>query len=346
MKALVKTEPGYNKMELLEIETPCPKDNEVLIKVAYTGICGTDIHGFKGEYDRLKTPLVLGHEFSGVVEAIGEKVTSVSIGDQVTSETTFDTCGECESCQNKEYNLCLNRKGLGSQVNGSFAEYVLTREESIHILDEKISLIAAAITEPIACGVHASMEKVQVQKNDVAVIVGPGPIGLCLSQVLKSAEVKVIVVGITQDAERLKTANELGADRVIDSLTEDAAAIIEEFTHGKGADYCFECSGAAPAIKGIFDYLKQKGTLVQMGVFAKNLNELDMNSIVQREINVIGSRSQKLSTWHLTLDLMKQEKINAERLITKIYPLEQWAEAIEQVMAGNEIKVVLQPNKG
>ena len=345
MKALVKTEPGYNKMKLLEIETPVPKDKEVLVKVIYTGICGTDIHGFKGVYDRLKTPLVLGHEFSGVVESVGENVTNVQIGDLVTSETTFATCGECESCQNKEYNLCLNRKGLGSQVNGSFAEYVLTREESVHVLDEKLSLLAASITEPIACGVHASMEKVQVKKNEVAVIVGPGPIGLCLSQVLKSVEAKVIVVGITQDAERLKTAMELGADRVIDSQTEDAAAIIQAFTDGKGADYCFECSGAAPAIKGVFDYLKQKGTLIQMGVFAKSLNELDMNSIVQRELNVIGSRSQKPSTWHLTLDLMKQGKINAERLITKVYPLEQWEEAIEQVMAGNEIKVVLQPNK-
>lgn len=345
MKALVKTEPGYNKMKLLEIDTPIPKDKEVLVKVIYTGICGTDIHGFKGEYDRLKTPLVLGHEFSGVVESIGENVTDVQVGDLVTSETTFATCGECESCLNKEYNLCLNRKGLGSQVNGSFAEYVLTREESVHVLDEKLTLLAASITEPIACGVHASMEKVQVKKNDVTVIVGPGPIGLCLSQVLKSVEAKVIVVGITQDAERLKTALELGADRVIDSQTEDAAAIIQAFTGGKGADYCFECSGAAPAIKGVFDYLKQKGTLIQMGVFAKSLNELDMNSIVQRELNVIGSRSQKPSTWHLTLDLMKQGKINAERLITKVYPLEQWEEAIEQVMAGNEIKVVLQPNK-
>lgn len=345
MKALVKTKPGYNKMKLLEIETPVPKDKEVLVKVIYTGICGTDIHGFKGEYDRLKTPLVLGHEFSGVVESVGENVTDVQVGDLVTSETTFATCGECESCQNKEYNLCQNRKGLGSQVNGSFAEYVLTREESIHMLDERISLLAASITEPIACGVHASMEKVKVKKNDVAVIVGPGPIGLCLSQVLKSVEAKVIVVGITQDADRLKTAKELGADRVVDSLTEDAGAIIQAFTDGKGADYCFECSGAAPAIKGIFDYLKQKGTLIQMGVFAKSLNELDMNSIVQREMNVIGSRSQKPSTWHLTLDLMKQGKINAECLITKVYPLEQWEEAIEQVMAGNEIKVVLQPNK-
>ncbi|BBM19625.1 sorbitol dehydrogenase [Enterococcus avium] len=345
MKALVKTEPGYNKMKLLEIEKPVPRDQEVLIKVIYTGICGTDIHGFKGEYDRLKTPLVLGHEFSGVVEAIGENVTKVQKGALVTSETTFATCGECEPCQNKEYNLCLNRKGLGSQVNGSFAEYVLTREESVHVLDDKISLLAASITEPIACGVHASMEKVQVEKNDVAVIVGPGPIGLCLSQVLKSVGAKVIVIGITQDAGRLETARELGADRIIDSLKEDAAGIIKEFTNGKGADYCFECSGAAPAIKGVFDYLKQKGILVQMGVFAKNLNELDMNSIVQREMNVIGSRSQKPSTWHLTLDLMKKGQIDAERLITKIYPLEQWEDAIEQVMAGNEIKVVLQPNK-
>ena len=165
MKALVKTEPGYNKMELLEIEKPVPKDREVLVKVIYTGICGTDIHGFKGEYDRLKTPLVLGHEFSGVVEAIGKNVTKVQKGSFVTSETTFDTCGECESCQNKEYNLCLNRKGIGSQVNGSFAEYVLTREESIHVLDEKISLLAASITEPIACGVHASLEKARVKKD-------------------------------------------------------------------------------------------------------------------------------------------------------------------------------------
>ncbi|MBO0451746.1 MULTISPECIES: zinc-dependent alcohol dehydrogenase [Enterococcus] len=345
MKALVKTEPGYNKMQLLEIEKPVPKGKEVLIKVSYTGICGTDIHGFKGEYDRLKTPLVLGHEFSGIVDAIGEEVTNVQVGDLVTSETTFDTCGECESCANKEYNLCLNRKGLGSQVNGSFAEYVLTREESVHILDERISLLAASITEPIACGVHASLEKAQVEKNDVAVIVGPGPIGLCLSQVLKSVGAKVIVIGITQDTERLKTAKELGADRVIDSLKEDAAAVIKEVTGGKGADYCFECSGAAPAIKNVFDYLKQKGTLVQMGVFSKNLNELDMNSIVQREMNVIGSRSQKPSTWHLTLELMREGKIDAERLITKIYPLDKWEEAIEQVMAGNEIKVVLQPNK-
>lgn len=344
MKALVKTAPGYNQMVLKEIPQPKPEKDQVLIKVAYTGICGTDVHGFKGEYDRLKTPLVLGHEFSGVVAEVGSEVTKVKVGDEVTSETTFSTCGICKPCQNKEYNLCLKRQGLGSQVNGSFAEYVLTREESVHLLEGKISLLEASVTEPIACGVHASMEKTQVQADDTVVVIGPGPIGLCLTQVLKGIGAKVIMVGITRDKERLETARSLGADAIVDSQAENAAELIQTMT-GVGADYCFECSGATPAVKNAFDYLRQKGTLVQMGVFAQNENLLDLNSIVQREMNIVGSRSQKPSTWQLTLDLMKKGSIDARRLITKVYPLTEWEQAFEDAMAGTEIKVVLQPNE-
>lgn len=345
MKAVVKTESGYNKMKLMDIPTPIPENDQVLVKVMYTGICGTDIHGFKGEYDRLKTPLVLGHEFSGIVTEIGSEVKKVEVGDLVTSETTFSTCGSCESCRNKEYNLCLKRQGLGSQVNGSFAEYVLTREESIHVLNDQISLLEASITEPIACGVHAAMEKTSVVAGDTAVIIGPGPIGLCLSQVLKGLGATVIMLGITQDKNRLETALKLGVDYAIDTQTENAAERILAITKGVGADYCYECSGAAPAVKNAFDYLKQKGTLIQMGVFSKNDNLLDLNSIVQREMNIVGSRSQKPSTWLLTLDLMTKGKIDADSLITKIFPLAKWEEAIEAVIAGDEIKVVLQPNK-
>ena len=344
MKALVKTEPGYNKMELREIPKPVPEKDQVLIKVIYTGICGTDIHGFKGEYDRLRTPLVLGHEFSGIVAEVGDEVTKVKVGDLVTSETTFATCGECDSCKNKEYNLCLKRQGLGSQVNGSFAQYTLTREESVHLLNDKISLLEASITEPIACGVHAAMEKTHVKPGDTAVIIGPGPIGLCLSQVLKGQGATVIMLGITQDKNRLKTALELGVDYIIDTQEEDARERVLALTEA-GADYCYECSGAEPAVKNAFDYLKQKGTLVQMGVFSKNENLLDLNAIVQREMNIIGSRSQKPSTWVTTLDLMTNKEVDARKLITKIYPLDRWEEAIAAVMAGDEIKVVLQPNE-
>lgn len=345
MKALVKEKSGFNQMVLKDVVKPIPQGDEVLIQVAYTGICGTDIHGYKGDYDRLVPPIILGHEFSGIVAAVGEFVTNCQIGDRVTSETTFATCEKCENCRKKEYNLCRNRSGIGTQVNGSFAEYVLTREESVHVLPDSISLLEASITEPIACGVHAALEKVQVRTGDWVVIIGPGPIGLCLAQVVKGQSAQVILLGITQDKERLKLGLGLGVDYVIDTQNENAVELVLALTNGEGADYCFECSGAAAVLPTIFDVLKQKGTLIQMGVFGQNVNPLDMNSIVQREITVVGSRSQKPSSWNKTLELMGAKKIDSKKLITKIEPLSNWQGAIDSVIAGNEIKVLLQPNQ-
>ncbi len=338
------TKQGYGNMELKEVQKPEPIDNLIRVKVAYAGICGTDIHCYKGEYDRFNPPLILGHEFSGIVDAVGENVTKVKPGDRVTSETTLWTCGECENCKNREYNLCRNRKGIGSQVDGCFAEYIIVREESVHKLADNISLLAASITEPIACGVHASMEKSNVQAGDMVVILGPGPIGLCLAQVLKSMDVKVIVAGITKDEKRLELAKNLGVDLTVDTMKENLPKIVSEYTNGKGADIVFECSGVALVLGNIFDLLKQKGQLIQMGVFAKNENLLDLNAIVQREICVIGSRSQKPSSWITTLHLMKEGKITPEKLITRIEPLDNWEEAFQAAMQGTEIKVVLQPN--
>ncbi|WP_312470590.1 zinc-binding dehydrogenase [Neobacillus sp.] len=344
MKALAKKKQGYGNMDIIEIEKPEPTGNLVRIKVAYAGICGTDIHCFKGEYDRMIPPLVLGHEFSGIVDAIGEMVTKVKPGDRVTSETTLWTCGECESCRNKEYNLCRNRKGLGSQVDGCFAQYVLVREEGVHKLADNISLLAASITEPIACGVHASMEKSDVQSGDTVVILGPGPIGLCLAQVLKSMDVTVILAGITKDKKRLELAKKLGVDFTVDTQKEDLTSIVDEWTNGKGVDIVFECSGVAAVLNNIFDLLKQKGQLIQMGVFSKRENMLALNEIVQREFNITGSRSQKPSSWIKTLELMRTGKIEPEKLITRIESLDNWESAFEAAMEGSEIKVVLQPN--
>ena len=344
MRALVKVAKGYNQMVLKKVERPQVTGKQVLVKVAYTGICGTDIHCYKGEYDRIKPPLILGHEFSGIVEEIGSEVTQVSVGDRVTSETTFSICGNCAECLNKEYNLCAKRQGIGTQVDGSFAEYVLSREESIHILADSVSLLEASICEPLACGVHATMEKVKVNNHDTIIVVGPGPIGLGVVQIAKSMGAKVILLGTTLDAKRLASGEKLGADYTFDTQTEDVVKEILSITEGKGADYLFECSGAAPVLLNIFDGLKQKGTVVQLGVFSDNINRLDMNSIVQREMSIIGSRSQKPSSWRKTLDLMTTKKINSEQMITRIEPLANWQEAIDSVIAGTEIKVVLQPN--
>ena len=195
MLAAVKTKVGYDNLELLDVEEPQVYGDRVKIKVAYTGICGSDIHTFKGEYNAKGLPVTLGHEFSGVVVEVGPDVKNVKVGDRVTSETTFETCEQCIYCKSKDYNLCDNRKGIGTQANGSMARYVLSREESCHVLPETVSLKAASLTEPLACCTHSVMEKTSIKEGETVLVIGPGPIGLLAAQVAKANGAKVIITG-------------------------------------------------------------------------------------------------------------------------------------------------------
>jgi len=342
MKAVMKQEVGYDNMSLVNIEEPSVYDDKVKIKVAYTGICGSDIHTFKGDYSNPTLPVVLGHEFSGVVVEVGPNVKNVKVGDRVTSQTTFTTCGTCEYCQEGDYNLCPNRKGLGTQVNGSFAEFVISREESVHVLPEEVSLKAAAFTEPLACCVHAALEKTTVTAKEKVLIFGPGPIGLLQLQVVKAQGAFVIMAGITKDQKRLELAKELGADVIVDTLQEDLKEIVLSHTDGYGVDKIFECSGAVPAVNSGLPLMKKKGTFVQVGLFGNKCNAIDQESIIQREISYVGTRSQKPSSWLIALDLLKNNKINTEKMITKTVPLDEWRQGFEAVMAGNEIKVIVE----
>lgn len=270
MKAVMKLEPGYDKMSLENIPEPNVFDDKVKIKVAYTGICGSDIHTFKGDYSNPKTPVVLGHEFSGVVVEVGPDVKNVKVGDRVTSETTYTTCGACEYCLEGNYNLCPDRKGLGTQENGSFAEYVISREESVHVLPEEVSLLAASLTEPLACCVHAVLEKTTVSAKDRVLIFGPGPIGLLLLQVVKAQGAFVIMSGITKDAKRLELAKSLGADVIVDTLQEDLKEIVLANTNGYGVDKIFECSGAVPALNSGLPLMKKKEHLYKLACLVIN----------------------------------------------------------------------------
>ncbi len=338
----MKVEPGYDNMLLKTIPESEVQKNQVKIKVAYTGICGTDIHTFTGQYKNSQTPVVLGHEFSGIVVEVGEDVTKVKVGDKVTSETTFVTCGECEYCLEKDYNLCAHRKGIGTQINGSFAEYVISREESVHVLPDTVDLKAAALTEPLACCVHAALEKTVVKKEDKVLIFGPGPIGLLQAQVVKAQGAFVILAGITKDQKRLELAKSLGVDVAVDIQKESLEEMVLTYTDGYGVDKLFECSGAVQALNQGLPLVKKKGTFVQVGIFSEKLNLLDQESIIQREITYIGTRSQKPSSWHIALKLLEEKKINTEKMITKIVPLDYWRQGFEAVLSGNEIKVLVQ----
>ncbi|SUL31166.1 sorbitol dehydrogenase [Staphylococcus aureus] len=261
MKALVKTREGHGNLELLDKEVATPLDDKVKIKVHYAGICGTDIHTYEGHY-KVNFPVTLGHEFSGEIVEVGADVKDFKVGDRVTSETTFYVCNECEYCKSKDYNLCNHRKGIGTQVDGAFTNYVIAREESLHHIPDEVSYQSAAMTEPLACA-HHGVSKIQVNSGDVAVVMGPGPIGLLVAQVLKSKGATVVVTGLDNDKVRLDKAEALHMDYVVNLQQTDLKTYINGITDGYGADVVVECSGAVPAARQGLDILRKKVSTVK-----------------------------------------------------------------------------------
>jgi L-iditol 2-dehydrogenase len=341
MKALVKKELGFGNLEILDVEEPKVGKDQVKILVKYSGICGTDIHTYEGHY-KVKAPVILGHEFSGEIVEVGENVTEFKPGDRVTSETTFYICGKCIYCRLGDYNLCSSRKGLGTQQNGSFAKYVIARKESIHKLPEHVDYVSAAMTEPLACAHHA-VAKATIKEGDVVVVLGPGPIGLLTAQIVKTYGATVIITGLSTDKLRLEKAKELGMDYAVNIQEEDISSIVKSLTDGYGADVVFECTGAVSAVNMGLDLLKKKGQFIQVGIFAKSEIPIDSEKIIQKEITMVGSRSQKPSDWEPVLALMNEKKVNAKALVTHQFNIAQWDEAYKVIKSGEAIKVLLTP---
>lgn len=346
MKAVVKTAVGYDNMVYMDIPEPEATGDLVKIKIAYSGVCGTDLHAFRGTYSSTKPPVVLGHEFSGVVTAVGPDVKQIKVGDRVTSETTFATCGHCASCLSRDYNLCSNRKGIGTHVNGSMAQYVVSREESVHVLPDNVSLLSASLLEPLACGVHAGIEKGCAQPGDIVCVFGVGAIGQMVAQVCQSQGATVIVAGIASDAERFSIALKNGASRAVDQTAEDIEAIVKEMTRGEGVDIAFECSGAVPAVNTALKITRRKGKIVQMGVFPEAKEPIYTDLILHRELCYMGSRSQKPSSWHTAIDLLKSGAVIPEKIVTTVVPLEDWRKAFDASIRGEGVKAVICCNEG
>lgn len=341
MKALVKTALGFGNLEIQDKPEPTPGKDQVKIEVKYAGICGSDIHTYEGHY-KVAAPVTLGHEFSGEIVEVGEGVTDFKPGDRVTSETTFYICGECEYCQAGDYNLCNHRKGLGTQQDGGFTKYLIARKDSLHHLPENVDYKSAAMTEPLAC-THHGVAKTDIHDGDLVIVIGPGPIGLFTAQVAKSRGAKVMITGLTNDQVRLDKADELGIDYVVNTQEQDVKELVNSLTDGYGADVVFECSGAVPAAKQGLDLLRKKGQYAQVGIFADSEVSFDMEKVVQKEIRVVGSRSQKPADWEPSLELMNNGSVNAKAMVTHEFDITQWDEGYKAIKNGEAIKVLLTP---
>lgn len=341
MLAVVKAAPGDGNVELRDIPEPEVPPGHVKIAVRAAGICGTDLHIFHDEY-RSYPPVVLGHEVSGQVAEVGEGVQRIRPGDRVTTETYFSTCGVCRFCREGRINLCPQRRSIGSAVDGGFTSYLIVPERNIHLLPENVSYLAGALTEPLACVVHGALELPRLLLGDLAVIAGPGAIGLLTLQVVLAAGARAVMLGTDADAHRLQMATELGAFGVLNVQRDDYRAAIDELSGGSGADIVYECSGAGPAASMLLELARRGGRYAQIGLFGKSV-QWNLDEVCYRELRVTGSNAHVPSAWERALELMGRGAVQTEQLISEIFPVTAWREAFEVFERRSALKTVLQP---
>ncbi len=342
MKAVMKVERGVGHVELRDIPVPEPGAGEVLISVEAAGICGTDLHIYHDEFKTVP-PVVLGHEVAGRVVAIGPEVSGVEEGARVTTETYFSTCGSCRYCRDGRTNLCLQRKSIGSAVNGGFTQFVVVPATNLHVLPESVDFEAGALTEPLACVVHGVLNMRTVVAGDLAVIAGPGAIGLLTLQVVKASGATAVMLGTDADSHRLALATDLGADYTLNVQQSDPTDLIAEISdEGLGADVVYECSGAGPAAQQLLPLVRRRGRYAQIGLFGKAI-AWDLDQVCYKELVVTGSNASVPSSWSKALRLMATGAVDTKSLITHRFPVTEWAEAFAVFESKQGVKTLLTP---
>jgi len=342
MLAIVKYENSDNAVKLMEIDTPLINNDEVLIEVKYAGICGSDPHILHQNISyKLNIPVVLGHEYSGIIVKIGKNAKEWNIGDRVISETHYYYCNECVMCRTGNYHLCKNRMGYGFHANGAFAEYIKANKRILHKIPDNIELKEAALTEPLCVAYNAIVNNSSFKPGDSALIIGPGTIGLTSLMILNNmGAFRLSIIGIEPDKEKLLNAKDLGAtDTCFSSEWETIENLIKKTYQGYGFDVVIDSVGSADTLNIAIKAVKPLGEIIKIGWGPKPIN-YSLDEIIAKSAKLIGCFSHHWIVWEKCINLLKSRKINLTPLITHIKSLKEWREAFELVERLKAIKVL------
>jgi L-iditol 2-dehydrogenase len=342
MKALLLS--SYNHLELANLPVPSPAPDEVLIRVAACGICGSDVHGYDGSSGRRIPPLVMGHEAAGIVSAVGSSISSFAPGDRVTFDSTV-YCGACPSCLRGDMNLCDSRQVLGVSCGdyrraGAFAEFVAVPARILHRLPENLPFAEAAMLEAVAVAIHG-VNLAHITASDSVLVIGAGTIGILTLQAVRATGCKkVLVTDVDQD--RLNLAKQLGATETRLS-SENLQSQILQLTSNQGVDVALECVGRNETVAAGIDAARKGGTVVLVGNIAPNVN-LPLQKVVTRQIRLQGSCASS-GEYPRAIELLASGAIKVKPLITAIAPLEDGASWFQRLhnREPNLLKVVLTP---
>lgn len=344
MKAIVKTVPGPGGLELLDWKEPYPEPDQVKMQVAGAGICGTDIHIIKGTW-MSRPPVVLGHEWCGVIVETGSKVKHLKPGDRVIASNPAHTCGHCYYCTSGNPFMCPDRVSAGYMIDGAFSEFMCIDARRCHKIDSHVTFREASLGEPLAVAVRAVTERTSVHAGDIVAVSGPGCLGLLTMQIAKLEGARVVLAGLGKDAARLVCGRGLGADYVVNVDEQPLAEVVREISGGRGADLVYECAGSPESLASCWESVRKQGTLVPLGVHGGPF-ETDFNKVMMKELNVVGSYGYVWTSWERTVRLLSEKKVNIEDLISHELPLERFEEAFRLTQDGSAIKVIFNPSIG
>ncbi len=344
MRALVKTAEGPGNLELREVPVPQIGADEALIRVRACGICGSDLK-IQDDQHPYTPPVVIGHEFAGEIAEIGAGVSGWQVGDRVVSEQHIGACGHCRQCLTGNAFACSAKRAPGYFTDGAFTEFIKVPAWLLHRIPEKLSFVEAAFTEPSAVAAHGMLDRTGINPEDVVVILGCGPIGLVAAKMAQEEGAsKVIVTGIDRDEiARLPKGREIGIDHVVNVMKEDLAGLVNNLTHGEGADVVIELSGALPAINQAFQLARRLGRVGIIGQPPADEIKIPYRQAMFRALTVSFSYSSKYTSWERALSLFERGAINPSQFITHVLPLEAWEQGFELSRSGQAVKVVLEP---
>jgi 2-desacetyl-2-hydroxyethyl bacteriochlorophyllide A dehydrogenase len=327
-----------------DIKTPVVKDvpipevgpHDILVQVKAAGICGTDVHIYEGEYFS-EFPLIAGHEFSGVVEDIGEEVRTVAVGDRVTADPNIG-CGKCYFCKINQQNQCENLGAVGVTRDGAFAEYVVVPEEKVFNIGD-MGFQDAAMIEPTSCVVWG-LQQVPIPVGSEVLIFGAGPIGLTLMQLIKHGGASRVVM-VENRANRIELAQSLGANVIVNADGTEAEAL--KNLSATGFDVVVDATGIPKVVERMIDFVRNCGILFFFGVCPIETKiQISPYEIFRRDLKICGSFALR-NTFAPAIRLLQNKIVQVNPLLSHSFPFEQFEEALEVMRSGDSVKVQLHP---
>lgn len=317
-------EPG--RIVFQDVPKPEPGKGQVVIEVKACGVCGSDVHVWRGEHPFTSYPIIQGHEFSGVVESVGEEVEGITPGMKVTVEPSI-VCGRCYPCRHGRYNICYNLKVMGFQTDGCHREFFAVPADRVVPVPEDMSFEAAAMVEPSAVALHA-VGRADMHEGAKVVVLGAGPIGILTMQAAKALGASEVMITDIVDF-KLEVARRLGADHVVNVRREDVVGAIEEAFGEDRADLMFECVGAEETLETAVQGARKGSRIVVVGVIGGRPG-VSIGLLQDRELEMVGSLMYMRHDFLKAVELISSGKLTPTELITSRYKFQDLPDAYRE----------------